>query len=71
MAKDERSQKGKARRGPGWGNTGGGAEPVACGDGVIPNPKAKRSDQLREVLRLKRYSFRSTLLRGPGRVDSS
>jgi len=39
---------------------GGGPAPAAVGyESVIPNPKARLLDQMREVLRLKHYSFRT------------
>ena len=59
MANDERSQSGKARRGPGRSRDGGGADGVGGWDAVMPNPKAKLLDQLREVMRLKHYALRT------------
>jgi len=59
MANDERSQSGKARRGPARAGADGGAGGVGRWDEVMPNPKAKLLDQLREVMRLRHYSLRT------------
>jgi integron integrase len=61
MANDERSQNGNRpwRRGPGRSGDGGRADGVGQWDAVLPNPKAKLLDQLREVMRVKHYSLRT------------
>jgi hypothetical protein len=51
METPERSQ---ARRSHGWEKRGGvGSDPI------VPNPKLKLLDQVREVMRLKHYSIRT------------
>ena len=59
MASDVRSQSRKGRRGPGRAGARGRSEEVRRGDTVIPNPKARLLDQLREVMRVKHYSLRT------------
>ena len=51
METHERSQ---ARRSHGWERRSG-----VGGDLIVPNPKLKLLDQVREVLRLKHYSIRT------------
>ena len=46
----ETHQKSQARESPGWGRR--------SSDLIIPNPKLKLLDQVREVMRLKHYSIR-------------
>jgi hypothetical protein len=38
---------------------GGSLGPASCADSIIPNPKLKLMDQIREVMRLKHYSLRT------------
>jgi len=54
MAKEDLSQDGGRARGVWWAPRG-----VRRWKGVIPNPKAKLLDQVREVMRLKHYSLRT------------
>ena len=51
MATYDRSQ---ARRGSGWKDRAGSGPAL-----IVPNPKLKLLDQVREVMRLKHYSIRT------------
>ncbi len=57
MANEEGSQSGKGRVRVREAGGDGDSEGMGRWEAVMPNPKAKLLDQLREVMRVKHYSL--------------